>query len=239
MITLELLGGVEIRGVERVNTERVLVQPKLVALLAYLSLAGADGRHQRRDQLVALLWPELDQAHARTALRKAIYVIRACLGAEALLSRGDEELLLAPNIVACDAVAFRSDVDGGFLARALERYRDDLMPGFHLNDCAEFERWLDAERTDLRERAGAASLALAQMFEKDSAITIAMRWARRAARVAWDDERILRRAIALLDRAGDRSGALRLYDEFAGRLKADFDAEPSPETTALIQQYRR
>ena len=43
---------------------------------------------------------------------------------------------------------------------------------------------------------------------------------------------------ALLERAGDRSGALQLYDEFAARLKADFGADPSPETLALIRQLR-
>ena len=130
---------------------------------------------------------------------------------------------------------FVHDIENGELARALKRYRGDLMPGFHLGGCAAFERWLDDARTDLRERAGAASLALAQMFEKDAALTVATHWARRAARVSWDDERTLRRALALLDRAGDRSGALRLYEEFVARLKEEFDAEPSPETVALVR----
>jgi serine/threonine-protein kinase len=138
----------------------------------------------------------------------------------------------------CDAVAFRVDIDKSELELALERYRDDLMPGFHLTDCAAFDRWLESERTDLRERAGAAALALAQRFERDSSITGASRWARRAARFSWDDERTLRRAMGLLDRAGARSGALRLYDEFAQRLKADFGAEPSPETAALVRQLQ-
>jgi serine/threonine-protein kinase len=237
-ITLELLGGVELRGVDRDAADRLLVQPKLVALLVYLAIRGAGGRFQRRDQLVALLWPELDQAHARTALRKAVHAIRAALGAQLLLSRGDEELAVAEGAMVCDAVAFRADVDTGELTRALDRYRDDLMPGFHLTDCAAFERWLEAERTALRERAGAAALALAQLFEKDSAMSGASRWARRAARFSWDDERTLRRAMGLLERAGDRSGALRLYDEFAQRLKADFSAEPSPETAALVRQLQ-
>ncbi len=237
-ITLELLGGVELRGVDRTEASRLLVQPKAVALLAYLALRGVDGRYLRRDQLVALLWPELDQAHARTALRKAVHVIRAVLGADVLLSRGDEELALDAAQVGCDAVAFRDDVDDGHWARAMDRYRGDLMPGFHLGECAELDRWLESERTELRERAGAASLALAQTFEQDASMTIAARWARRAARFSWDDERTLRRALALLDRAGDRSGALRLYDEFAQRLKADFAADPSPETEALVRQLR-
>src|SRR5204862_4276961 len=93
-LTLELLGGVELRGTDRSAADGLLAQPKLVALLAYLALSPRDRRYQRRDRLVALLWPELDQTHARTALRKAVHAIRSALGPEAILSRGDEEVSL-------------------------------------------------------------------------------------------------------------------------------------------------
>lgn len=237
-LKLDLLGGIDMRGAPREAADRVLVQPKLVGLLAYLALSAAKARYQRRDHLVALLWPELDQAHARTALRKAVHAIRGAIGNEVLLSRGDEELTIGEGTLVCDAVDFVAQIEGGRLTRAMEIYRGDLMPGFHLGGCAEFERWLDDERNELRERAGATSLALAQMFEEDASMTFAGKWARKAARFAWDDERVLRRAISLLDRVGDRSGALKLYDEFAQRLRAEFGADPSPETTALVRQFR-
>jgi len=41
----------------------VLAQPKRVALLAYLA-AATPRRLHRRDSLLALFWPELDQEHA-------------------------------------------------------------------------------------------------------------------------------------------------------------------------------
>lgn len=237
-VALDLLGGAELHGVAREEAERILVQPKVVALLAYLLLAGRKGRFHRRDQLVGLLWPELDQAHARTALRKAVHAVRAALGADALVSRGDEELALADGALSCDAIEFLAAIDAGHLAHAMERYRGDLLPGFHVGDCAEFERWLEAERLSLRERAGGAALALAQMFERDASLTVASKWARAAARFSWDNERVLRHAMSLLDRAGDRSGALRLFSEFASRLKTELDAEPSPETMELVRRLR-
>ena len=46
-----------------------------------------------------------------------------------------------------------------------------------------------------------------------------------------DDERVLRRALTMLDRLGDRAGALRTYDDFARRLRREFDADPSAETS--------
>lgn len=237
-LMLDVLGRVELRGVDREEADRILVQPKLVALLAYLAIMGERARYQRRDHLVALLWPELDQAHARTALRKAVHALRSGFSSEVILSRGDEELGIAEGALVCDATRFVAEIENGRLAKAMDLYKGDLMPGFHLSGCADYERWLDDERNDLRERAGATALALAQMFEKDSSFTVATKWARRAARFAWDDERTLRRALSLLDRAGDRSGALKLYEEFAARLKSEFGAEPSPETVALIKQFR-
>jgi DNA-binding SARP family transcriptional activator len=238
-IKLRLLGGADLRGVDRDAAGKLLSQPKVVGLLAYMALAGADGSWQRRDTLATLFWPELDQMHARAALRKGVMAIRNALGAETVLARGDEDLRLDETALECDAVRFAEDVEQGFFVRALDRYRGDLLPGFHLAGCVELDRWLDAQRTEARERACAAAWALAQMLEGESSYTAAGVWARKAVRYSWDDERVLRRTLTLLGRVGDRAGALRLYDEFARRLKVDLDAEPSAETTELVQQLRR
>jgi serine/threonine-protein kinase len=231
-----VLGGVALHGAaDPVAADRLLAQPKVVALLAYLALAapGRPTRYQRRDRVVGLLWPELDQTHARGALRKAVHAARAVLGADALLSRGDEEIALAEGALWCDAVAFAEEEEAGLLARALEHYAGDLLPGFHLPDCAEFGRWLDDTRSELRERAAGAAWALASRLADGEHHTEAGRWARRAVRYAWDDERALRRALGLLDRLGDRAGAVRLYDEFVRRLRGEYGAEPSRETAAI------
>ena len=95
---LTVLGSIDLRGGDPEAAESVLVQPKHVALLAFLeleSLTVHQRRFARRDHIVGLLWPELDQAHARTALRRVVHQIRTALGADLLVSRGDEELALA------------------------------------------------------------------------------------------------------------------------------------------------
>ena len=59
----------------------VLAQPKRVALLAYLVVEG-----QRvpvpRDRLLALFWPESDEARARNALSQALHHLRQALGTD-------------------------------------------------------------------------------------------------------------------------------------------------------------
>jgi DNA-binding SARP family transcriptional activator len=236
-LELYLLGGIALDGAPAGVTDALLSQSKSVALLAYLALSP-DGRFQRRDRLVGLLWPDLDQSHARAALRKTLHELRLALGSDVLAVRGNDEIAIAPGALHCDAVEFTFAVESGRLARALELYRGDFMPGFFLAGCAEFERWVEDERTLARERAAASEWALAVALEGDHQLTAAGSWARRAVRHAWTDERVLRRAVAMLERLGDRAGAVKLYEDFATRLRADLDLDPSPETTALVNAIR-
>src|SRR6476620_5610410 len=92
MIQLRLLGGLDLLDPNgRGELRSVLVQPKRLALLVYLGLAG-DQRFRRRDTVVGLFWPELDAEHARGALRQALRFLRGELGPDALMTRGEEEV---------------------------------------------------------------------------------------------------------------------------------------------------
>jgi len=235
-IELSLLGGFELHGAGP-DVAAVLAQSKPLALLAFLALSPG-GRFQRRDRVVGLLWPDLDQSHARAALRKALHDLRTALGADVVSSHGDDEIALTPNVVRCDAVEFAAAIEKTHLVHALELYRGDLMPGFYLSGCVDYDRWVEDERTLAREKAAAASWALAVNYEWNRQLTEASAWARRAVRHAWTDERVLRRAMSLLDRLGDRAGAIKMYGEFATRLRADLDVEPSTETTTLVNTIR-
>ena len=232
-----LLGGIALHGLPEGDAERLLTQSKVVALLACLAVAP-EGAFTRRDRIVGLLWPELDQAHARAALRKAVHLARATLGEDALVGRGDEELSLAPNSLWCDVSALRAAIERGQLARAVELYRGDLMPGFFLPECHDFDAWLESERTALLEEAVAAAWALAKHLESDSHYTDASRLAKKAARLDRTNERALRRSLQMLDRLGDRAGALNLYDEFTRRLRKELEVDPSPETVKLAESLR-
>ena len=234
---LFLLGGVELRGVPPETAERLLTQSKVVALLACLALSPT-GSFTRRDRLAGLLWPELDQQHARTALRKAVHFARSVLGEEALVSRGDEELGLGANALWCDAVEIPRAIEKGLLARAVDLYQGDLMPGFYLPECHDFDAWLEDRRASLREAVTAACWALAQHLETSEDRTMATKYARKVTRLDKTNERLLRRSLQMLDRLGDRAGALAIYDEFAKRLKKDLDADPSPESVKMAESLR-
>jgi DNA-binding SARP family transcriptional activator len=238
MIRLHTLGVLDLRDADGRELRAVLRQPKRLGLLAYLAVS-TPRRFHRRDSLLALFWPDLDEEHARAALRRAIYFLRAELGAEVVAGRGDDEIEVPEAAVWCDATALDQALAAGDPAGALEHYRGPLLDGLYIaGAAAELQDWLERERLRLRQQAGAAARALAAGAEAEGRLADAAGWARCALELAPDDEAALRRYIGALDRAGDRPAALRAYDEFARRLAEELELEPSAETRALVETLR-
>src|SRR5437870_13356038 len=208
MIEFRMLGTLNLTGAGARELPVPLAQPRRLALLAYLAAATPRGFH-RRDSLLALFWPELDQSHARAALRQALHVLREELGANVLMSRGDDEVGLDFDVVRCDVAAFDCAVAAGRLTEALDLYRGELLEGFFISGAPEFERWQDDERRRLRETASRAAQALVEEAANGGELATAAIWARRALRLAPHDEGQLRRLLTLLDLLGDRAGALQ------------------------------
>jgi serine/threonine-protein kinase len=238
MIRCRVLGSLDLRDDEKGDISSVRAQPKRLALLVYLLVAD-DGRFHRRDTLLGLFWPELDTTRARDNLNQAIKFLRQSLGPTAIVSRGPDEVGADLDRISCDAIAFRAEIAAGRPAQALDLYRGDLLPGFFVAEAPGFEEWLEARRAALRGEAARVARQLAEESERQHNLTLAVKWGRRAASLAADDERAFRRLLALLAKAGDRAGALQAYDDFSRRLRVDFEAEPAPETRALADEIRR
>lgn len=236
MIELRCLGSIDLRSPERGPASRVIAQPKRYALLVYLVLANPRGFH-RRDTLIALFWPELDDEHARSGLRIGLSFLRRELGDDVIITRGDD-VAVNKDAVPCDVDQFESALNAGDLERALSLYHGDLLPGLHVSMSPEFDRWLEAERERLRRRALDAALKVSAIHEGTSDWQGAIKWLRFAVNLAPDDEAVVQRLIRLFDRAGDRADALRTYESFALRMTTEFDAEPSPETRMLVAAIR-
>lgn len=204
-------------------------------------LAARPRIFHRRDTLLSLFWPDLDDTHARWAFAQALRFLRKELAgpsSEVLVSRGAEEIAVNTSALWCDAAAFREHVDAGQYGEALDLYRDDLLNGFFAEAGADFDEWLARERNQLRASAAKAARAFAELREQQQDFTTAVAAARRAVDLSEVDERVLRELLELLDRLGDRAGATHAYDVFARRLAAEYDAEPAAETKLVINRIR-
>jgi DNA-binding SARP family transcriptional activator/TolB-like protein len=239
VISLKALGTTDLRAPDRPGAALVLAQPKRLALLLYLALAGR-GSFLRRDTILALFWPEADQTRGRQALRQTIYLLRQSLGRDAILSRGDEELAINPEQIQCDAVLFERALAAGQSAEALEHYRGDLLTGFHVPDAApELEEWIERERRRLRDQAMTAAWTLAGQEERGGNAAGVSYWARRAVEFSPNDEQGVRNLMAILRRVGDRPGALRAYEEYARRVQEELGIRPSADLRQAADELRR
>src|SRR5256886_5857342 len=112
MIEFRMFGTLQLTDAAGHEVKSLITRPRRLALLAYLAASSGRELH-RRDTLLALFWPELDQEHARAALRQALHVLRTALGADVVVTRGDEEIGLDFGRLRCDVVAFDDAVAAG------------------------------------------------------------------------------------------------------------------------------
>ena len=239
MMKLWIFGGIDLRAADGTPLDALLTQQHATALLAYMAAVKSE-TFFRRDRLVGMLWPENDQGSARTNLRKALHQLRDAVGRKALVSRGDEEIALAPGAVWCDVVEFDEAFKNKRFAQALELYeRGPMLDAFNLPNADGFERWVADTRSRLSDMAAAASWRMAEYHQENAEYTEAGRWARRTVAFRPDDERQLRNALTLLDQNGDRAGAIAVYKHFCEWLRKELDVAPSRETQLLIEQIKR
>jgi DNA-binding SARP family transcriptional activator/tetratricopeptide (TPR) repeat protein len=238
MIELSLLGLHALRGPDGRELGTLPAQPKRFALLAFLAI-GATGGYHRRDTLAAMFWPDLDQFAARRALRNTLYHLRDALGDGVIVTQGDDAVAIDPARLTCDVTRLGEAVEAGRYEEAVELYRGELLAGMHFANAGEaFEEWLSRERARVVEMAMRSLRALAEREEKTGNSAAAAMWAQRACALVPGDESWHRRAMSLLDRAGDTGGALRLHEAYARRLRAEFNAVPSAETESLAARIR-
>jgi len=236
MIRLSLLGAVEVDGSGE-GGNGLPSHTRRLALLAYLALKRPRG-FVRRDSLLPLFWAELDQARARKALRQAVYVLRKELSPEVVESRGGDELFVSPEHIWCDAVAFEEALKADRPEEALDLYRGDLLPGFHLTGAPEFIDWLERERYRLKSLAVDAARRLALDSVETGDLDDGVSWAQKWLSLSPDDEQAVEQATRLMAQAGDRTGALRLYGDFKERLEREYDLTPSPVLEELAKAVR-
>lgn len=135
MLRLSIFGT--FRAEDALGNEIPVKSRKARALLAYLALPP--GKPRSREQVMALLWSDRGEQHARASLRQALSGLRKDLGEERLsaLRITDEALTLDPTHVVVEPAA----------------PGDVLLDGLHLSDPA-FEEWLRDERLRLEDGAG-------------------------------------------------------------------------------------
>jgi len=235
MILCRTLGPVELT-VDGGPAPPELLWRKHLALLIYLARSPRRGRS--REHLIGLLWGDRTEAAARHSLSEALRVIRHHAG-EGSVDVAVGQVRLESGSVQLDVDRLEELAATGDWAAAAELVSGEFLEGFALAEASEFEDWLAAERELWGRRGVEVLLSCAEAHAQVGKVEEAFGCAGRALALQPTSESALRCALRCRSLAGDRAGALALFERFHDRLLEEVGVEPSAETQALIERVRR
>jgi DNA-binding SARP family transcriptional activator len=235
MILCRTLGPVEL-SVDGGPAPPELLWRKNLALLVYLARSPRRGRS--REHLIGLLWGERTGAAARHSLSEALRGIRHHAG-EGSVEVAVGQVRLGPASVQLDVDRLEELAAAGDWAAAAELVSGEFLEGFALAEASEFEDWLAAERELWRRRGVEVLVSCAEAHAQVGKVEEAFGFAGRALALQPTSESALRCALRCRSLAGDRAGALALFERFQSRLADEMGVEPSEETRSLMERVRR
>ncbi len=153
---VQLLGG--LRATHGNSVLAQFPSRPIAMLLARLALQPQ--RRHAREELIDLLWPDVELDVGRNRLRQVLSTLRRLLEPpgvppNSVLIADRQTVGLNTDAVSCDVHEFEQLLRQGAMSQALACYRGELLPGF-------IDEWVDEERirlTALYERALARSSA--------------------------------------------------------------------------------
>jgi DNA-binding SARP family transcriptional activator len=240
---IAFLGGFHV-GYDAQRPISGLEGPRVRELLAYLLLQRQG--QQQRERLAALFWPDLSLSAGRKYLRQALWRIQSALeehGLPALFVVDDDSV----QAVAADqfeldvhileaAYQETRDLPGDAIhdqaycrvLRATQLYRGDLLP-----HC--YQDWCIFERERLQSIYLILLDKLMAFCEAHGRYEEGLIYGQQILRCECAHERTHRRLMRLYARSGDRTAALRQYEQCCATLERELNVAPSAETRLLYE----
>lgn len=189
-------------------------------------LAVTPGHRMHREQLVDVLWPDLDQAAGARRLTKALHFARRALAVGQVRLR-DDLVSLEGDGLWVDVDAFEAAAQRGDIEQALAVYAGDLLPE------NRFDQWAELRRVQVREVV--VRLLLDQGSERES------RGDRRGAVASYErlvsidpvHEEAHARLMSLAASEGQRHVAVRWFGRLVHSLRNELDVAPNEEVRRL------
>jgi len=212
------------------------------SLLAYLVLHN--DVPQSREHLAYLLWPESNEAQARTNLRQVLHNLRRALPVDCSLLVADNHTVhwRADKSCTIDVMEFEAAVHAAVGAResdfvaARERleeaarlYQDDLLPDL-------YDEWLEPRRTQLRQQFADVLSRLTGLLETLGEHPAAIRHATRLVALDPLRESYYQTLMRLHMRNHDRSSALRVYHQCMRNLQRELGVSPSKSMQEMLKE---
>src|SRR5262245_49198991 len=219
-----VLGGFRVEIAGRPVAEDAWRRSGAAALVKLLAVTP--GHRMHREQLIDVLWPELDPAAGIRRLSKALHFARRALAGGQVRLR-DDLLSLGADDLWVDIDAFEEAARQGDTEGALALYTGDLLPE------NRFDPWAEPRR--VQARAGVVRLLLDQGIDRES------RGDRRGAVASFErlvgidpvHEEAYAHLMRLAASEGQRHVAVRWYGRLVESLREELGVEPNEELRRL------
>lgn len=221
---------------------------KPVELFCYLLLRRE--RPHSREVLASLLWGDCTTSQSKKYLRQALWHMKEIVGcrshaAPVLLIDRDSVRFNAKSDVWLDVAAFEdaclrlqdvphsrmTGAQAEVLKAAVALYRGDLLEGW-------YQDWCLFERERLQNLYLLILGKLMTYCEDHRQYQAGLEFGERILRIDRAHERTYQQMMRLQHLAGDRAGALRLYQRCAAVLQEELSVTPSRHTIQILEGIR-
>jgi predicted ATPase/DNA-binding SARP family transcriptional activator/DNA-binding CsgD family transcriptional regulator len=242
-VRVRLLGGFSLSVDNRFVEQGEWRLRKAASLVKLLALAPSHRLH--REQVMDLLWPDLDPQAAANNLHHALHVARRILeptapasAASGYLPLRDERLALCPNeplwidieVFEEASATARQARDPAAYQAAIDLYSGDLLPQ------DRYEAWAEERRAQLRSAYLSLLLELAGVYEQRRVFEPAIEVLRKAVAAEPIHERAHMGLMRLYALSGRRREALGQYEQLREVLFREFGEEPEAAVRRLQQE---
>lgn len=239
LLCMRLLGGFRVERADALHT--VFDWPRRSAKTLTKLLAADPVHAMHREQIISILWPDVDVDSALNSLGKALHAARRVLEPglprrqdSAYLRTADSMLVLDKEHVIVDADRFERLAADAVRSGHPEAYRDALhaYEGELLPE-DRYESWCAERRNALVETHIRLLLGLAEVHERRGACNEAADRLREVLRHDPAREAVHRQLMRLYVRMGTPDQAVRQFHVCEQVLRQELDLVPQPETVAL------
>jgi DNA-binding SARP family transcriptional activator/predicted ATPase len=224
-IHVKLLGNPEVY----VGNKKIIFPFKKVEALFYYLVVN---KRASRDELVSLLWGDIEEEISKKNLRNAIYRIRKTFDIDVLYSPSRSLIMINSDVdITSDVDCFKNEGE-----KWREKYSEEFLKGFSVKDAQGFEEWMIFKREEYR------NLYISSLYSKikediekgdyDSGELTA----RRLIAVDEFDERAYRVLMKLCIKKRNLNKAIEVFNKLTEKLKSDMGILPDSKTTELYKK---
>lgn len=204
-------------------------------MLAVIAAAGERG--VSRERIASLFWPDSDEERARQSVRQVLYALRQGLGRD-VVTTVRSTLQLDPAAISSDIGDFRAALTSGHRERAVSIARGPFLDGFYLPGVADFERWLEEERSRLTTTILTITLSLATDASRLNDRDAAVEWWRQLTTLDPLSGRFAVGYLKALAARGDRAEALAFARQHELVIRRELETDPDPDVRRLEAELR-